>query len=215
MFEALYASGWQFPWGILQLQLIALAWLLARYRAIGSRWIAQAAVIMQLLIIADDVSKVPALDGIAAGIVFVILGDLRFLLVVERWGHRTAPPAWRWLGVPLAVSVLVPTMSWLFVQQAAQIANLRVLFVVHELMFAMLALGWLLASRSRGDLPTWQRQWIVRLCGFEFVQYGLWVAADLIILFGVDAGFALRAIPNLMYYVAFVPFMVLTAPRQP
>ncbi len=215
MFEALYGSGWQFPWGILALQLLALAWLLAKYRAINSRWVAQAAMLLQLAIIADDVSKLPAFDGMASGIVFVILGDLRFLVLVERFGHREPPRAWRWLVLPLAVSVLVPTMSWLFVQRAAQIANLRVLFVVHELMFAMLSLGWWLASRSRVDLAAPQRRWIERLCGFECVQYGLWVSADILILFGHDLGFALRFIPNLMYYVAFVPFVVLTSPRLP
>ena len=67
MFASLYASPWQFPWGILLLQIPILAWVVARARArarvlAGSEaaspdWLVVAAVSGQLCIIADNLIK--------------------------------------------------------------------------------------------------------------------------------------------------------------
>jgi hypothetical protein len=37
--------------------------------------------------------------------------------------------------------------------------------------------------------------------------YGLWAAADVLILCGVDAGWPVRLVPNQLYYGFFVPFV--------
>ncbi len=43
---------------------------------------------------------------------------------------------------------------------------------------------------------------------FELVQYGTWIAADVgLMTLGSDAFYLVRLVANLLYYVAFVPFM--------
>ena len=47
------------------------------------------------------------------------------------------------------------------------------------------------------------------------VYYGLWAAADaLILLGGLDAGWLLRALPNQLYYAFWVPFVFFTFLRR-
>ena len=41
---------------------------------------------------------------------------------------------------------------------------------------------------------------------YAVAYYALWAAADLSILAGRDAGWALRMLPNQLYYALFVPF---------
>ena len=48
------------------------------------------------------------------------------------------------------------------------------------------------------------------------LYYGLWAAADALLLAtGADSGFALRVIPNLLYYGGFIAALARLAPRQP
>ena len=50
---------------------------------------------------------------------------------------------------------------------------------------------------------------------FVIGYYGLWAAADAIILTtGADMGFLLRVLPNALYYGGFVPVVAWTAPQQ-
>gem|GEM_PF-5782227 len=49
---------------------------------------------------------------------------------------------------------------------------------------------------------------------FVTVQYTLWATADVLILAGHDAGFALRLAPNALYYGLFLPFVYATAPAN-
>ena len=43
--------------------------------------------------------------------------------------------------------------------------------------------------------------------GLVGAYYGLWAAADVLILCGVDAGWLVRLVPNQLYYGLFVPFV--------
>jgi hypothetical protein len=118
-------------------------------------------------------------------------------------------------GLPaLAVSALVPLAAWIIATKAIGAGEGRVLFLVHEAMFTMLALGMWLVTRARRDRDDGERRWLAKLCAFELLQYALWASADVAILVGSDAAYLLRVVPNIMYYVAFVPFVWLTAPRR-
>ena len=44
--------------------------------------------------------------------------------------------------------------------------------------------------------------------GYSAAYYALWLVADvLIVAFGLDAGWALRIVPNQLYYAFWVPFV--------
>ena len=45
------------------------------------------------------------------------------------------------------------------------------------------------------------------MLGYLAAYYGLWAAADVLILSGVDAGWPVRLVPNQLYYGFFVPFV--------
>ena len=51
------------------------------------------------------------------------------------------------------------------------------------------------------------RRFVRDLTHFEMAQYVAWASADVVILSGVDVGYGMRLVPNLMYYAAFVPFL--------
>jgi hypothetical protein len=223
MFRALYDAWWQFPVGIFALQLVAAGALIrSRQRAValpagGARLLWFGVVIMQIIIMLDDASKGPWLSGsLATGfnVAFVIAGDLRFLLLLERFGREPRHFRLQHAALAIGVSAMLPLAAWIIATKAIGAGEGRVLFLVHEAMFAMLALGLWLATRARRDLAEEPRRWLTKLCAFELMQYALWAVADIAILIGADAGYLLRVVPNVMYYVAFVPFAWLTAPTQ-
>ncbi len=137
---------------------------------------------------------------------FVVLGDLRYFVLLERYGREDGVRPTRWLLYPLVYALVVPLASsvarWLWP------GNFRALFLTYELMFAALALGirFAVLPRREARCSAPRQRFLVRLTHFEIAQYLLWASADVVILLGVDAGYLLRLIPNLMYYVAFVPF---------
>ena len=146
----------------------------------------------------------------AASVVFVILGDARFLVLLQdptlSAGHRR---------LALVRGLLVATGFSLAAYLAsralpASMQSPRYLFLTYELMFLGLLLlirRWLPLAED-AQVRRAQR----RLTRFEFLQYGLWVAADLWLLFGgrwADYGYALRLLPNTLYYAGFAAFAAL------
>lgn len=220
MFEAVYGSTWHHPvafWvvGLPLLVFLALRLKSARYRRALGLLLA-----FQLLILTDawlTSAWSPFADGTAAktavAVTFVILGDLRYLLILQRFGldeEKAASPLRRW-AVPLAASLVVPIASKVVAVGWAD--QPRVLFLVYELMFAALAIGVLvvvLPRRRDAQAPLW----VKRLTQFEIAQYILWASADVVILSGHDVGFLLRLVPNVMYYALFVPFAWWSAPEE-
>ena len=72
----------------------------------------------------------------------------------------------------------------------------RVLFLVYEIGFFLLTLALLKWHPQLQKTP-----WLRRVSFFVLVYYGLWASADLIILTTQsDLGFALRVVPNVLYY---------------
>ena len=151
----------------------------------------------------------PSAWATASAVVFVILGDARFFFVLtdpalSSWGLRLR--ILRAVLISGAVSVAAYAVKQAF---PTQLASSRHLFLTYELMMfvACLFLMGLIWRRPDGPRTACQR----RLLGFEVAQYGLWALADLVILSAhrwSDLGFALRILPNALYYVAFVPFAV-------
>ena len=152
----------------------------------------------------------PALAGIVP-LFFVLAGDFRYLLVV---GVGTADGRLELrrrsvLGA-LALTVVVPLLTQIVLRALPEtMSGARVMFLIYELSFTGLTLAllrWHPSARSRG--------WIRSLSWFVVLYYGLWAAADLLILgTGSDLGYLLRMLPNLLYYGGLIAVIGLSAPR--
>jgi hypothetical protein len=158
-------------------------------------------------------SPVPQVKALATVVplAFVIMGDARYFVIVERVrsGKLDARAIGRAIGFAFIVPVAsyVPQLLW-----PAFFEKSRHVFLLYEAMFLVLAIAmraWL-PRRLDGE----GRRWALRVTELEIVQYALWVTADVIILAGSDAGFAIRLVPNAIYYVLFLPFAARTAPRD-
>ncbi len=152
----------------------------------------------------------PSLASIAP-LFFVLAGDFRYLLVVGAGtadGRLELRP--RNVLSALALTVVVPLLTQIVLRALPEtMSGARVMFLIYELSFTGLTLAllrWHPSARSRG--------WIRSLSWFVVLYYGLWAAADLLILgTGSDLGHLLRMLPNLLYYGGLVAVMGLLAPR--
>lgn len=236
IFDVLYDSPWHHPmlcWAATPL-VLGLLWR-ARPRADAApeaRTLWRLALLGQLLIALDALatgswSPIPAdtAASTAAGVGFVILGDLRYFVLLERYSLPGGPGGaagplrglLRALGLSLLIPVLFEVVS---LALPTVFAEPRRKFLGYEVLFLGLLLGvrWGLLPRRLAAGGQDLRGWLLRLTTFEVVQYGLWALADVIILAGARAGLLLRLLPNVLYYVVFIPFAYLTAPpplRQP
>jgi hypothetical protein len=158
----------------------------------------------------------------AIGIGFVLLGDFRFFLLIERFARRptggpldaTAPRAWAGAA---ALTLVVPVVAAVANRAlSGRFSDVRWTYLIYEALFVVFALVLRLAvlPRRLAALPDAVRAWLLGIAGFEIVQYSLWVLADAIILGGADAGFALRVVPNAMYYAIFLPYVAFRAPVE-
>jgi hypothetical protein len=160
-------------------------------------------------------SPVPQVKALATAVplAFVIMGDARYFVIVER--VRSGVLDRRAIATAIGFALVAPIAS--YVPQLlwpATFEKSRHVYLLYEAMFVLLAIGmraWL--PRRLADAPEDARRWALKLTMFEIVQYALWATADVVILAGSDAGFALRLVPNAMYYVLFLPFVARTAPR--
>jgi hypothetical protein len=157
-------------------------------------------------------SPVPGLGALpepAAGLVplfFVLAGDLRYLLLAFVATHAGGlAPSGAGVARALALTLVVP----LFAQVTTSLlgAPARTLFLIYELCFLALA----------GTLGLWLRnvresRWLRGLTSVVMLYYGLWALADVMILNDSDAGYALRVVPNLLYYGGFVAALAWLAP---
>ncbi len=151
-------------------------------------------------------------------ILFVILGDWRFFLLTERFAQRPVPKWQPWV-VALAFALIVPVIQGAAIALFPQaFPTLRHTFLAYELLFLALAISWrafVLPARL-ASTPHPVRNWLLELSYFEIAQYALWPLADVLILAGTDqgveAGYALRLVPNTLYYGLFLAFAAWRAP---
>jgi hypothetical protein len=141
---------------------------------------------------------------------FVLAGDYRYwLLVVAATAAGALAPRPRDLLEAAGLTLLVPIFSQLALAALPEtLAGPRSLFLIFELsMFALLA-----------SLPSWHANvranpWLRTLGRFVMLYYGLWAIADAILLAtGADPAYALRVIPNLLYYGGLIAAIAWLAP---
>lgn len=214
-YQAIYDSAWHHP-GLAWAGALVAAILFARKQRFLVGWF----VLFLVAGIADafftgPFSTVPAKHAWVAGVVFVILGDLRFFLLAERFIRGRLDVRGAITAVGLAF--VVPVATEVIRRAVPQIgATPRLTFLTYEVLFLALAVVLrfsVLPARLLG-LPGPLRHWILRIATFEVVQYALWVGCDVSLLAGVEPILLLRMVPNALYYAVFLPYAVLTAPAQ-
>jgi hypothetical protein len=214
-FELFYASAWQHPLALWLAAAAGAAVCLARRDLHPSvrRYGLALAVLSGLdaWLTATHVCGIGALPASIAGVVplfFVLAGDFRYLLL---WETATRDGAialsLRGLARAAVLTAIVPITAQLVAAEGP--GNLRVLFLIYELAFCALTAALLRWHPNAHALP-----WVRAVSRFVLLYYGLWATADVILLAtGADLGFALRVIPNLLYYGGFVAAIALLAPR--
>lgn len=176
LLAALRRQGFLRAWGILFAILIAVdAWCAGAFAPFPStsRW------------------------AMLTGVVFVIVGDFRYFLVVEARRRRPG----RAFAIALGLAFVVPLASQALRMSPWAARDLRVVYLVYEVAFValLLAYGALLGRAS----TRFER----RLLGFELAQYGAWASVDALLLATKQPVLhVVRVVPNVLYYVAFVPF---------
>ena len=167
-------------------------------------------------------------DGTLATVVmvaFVLLGDFRvFLLVLFLAARASSPSAGagaarearslpRVAGEAALWTLVVPVVA------VGGNAALRALagdlpsqsiWLVYELAFVAMALVLrraVVPARVPAERPH-VRAYLRAVLAYVAIYYALWAAADVLILAGgVDAGWALRIVPNQLYYAFYVPLV--------
>jgi hypothetical protein len=219
MFRALYDSIYHHPLAMWAVGAVVLVALLAKNAP--KRGLLGALLLVFQLEIMLDAWLTGALSPLtphttlatAAAVLFVILGDLRFFVLLERFTHPRGAHLTRWLLAPVAYALWIPIVS--NVASVVWPGNLRAQFLTYEMMFAALAI--VIRVRilpRRTEVAPEHHAFGVKLTHFEIVQYALWASADVVILLGHDVGYLLRLVPNMMYYAAFVPFAWHSAPAE-
>jgi hypothetical protein len=204
-FEAFYASALQHPWLLWAAAIAGLGLCVAR-PDLSPRLRRYCAALTALSLAdawltSDHVYGIGALTGQAARFVplfFVLAGDCRyFLLLGAGTPNGDFAPSARAFASAAGLTTAVPIFSQVVLWALPEsLASARMLFLVYELAFAALVVV-LLARHSRVR----RTPWLARVSRFVLLYYGLWATADVIILAtGSDLGFALRVVPNVLYY---------------
>jgi len=234
--HAAYYSALQTVWAPLVVPLAFLAWRLAARaplaRAVvpgAARFVSIATVVFALETLLDPIATGPLLktgalrDGVVATVVpfvFVYLGDLRVLVIAL----AVAAPALSLgalLGHAGAVALIVPIAAGgTYAALRALVPALpgQALWMLYEAGFLALcvvaARVWLPrldappgSSSSRTPIGTAGRAFLEALFGYSAAYYAVWLAADVLIVGGLDVGWAIRMLPNQLYYAFWVPFV--------
>lgn len=147
-------------------------------------------------------------------IAFVILGDFRFFLLLEKFRSGAS---WRVAALRAAAfAFVVPVAQALAIKAAPELfTQERHIYLVYEALFVALAATLLLLRYpSRAASSPALGWYATRLTAFFLVQYALWVLSDVLILQGQAWALGLRLVPNAMYYGLFLFFAAFKAPEE-
>lgn len=226
IYDRIYDSALHHP-GLCFVAAVPVLWALVRARPAdpaGDRpFLWRFALVFQLLIVLDAYftgawAPLPPAHPliVALAVLFVIVGDLRFFLILARFTDpqrrtgRALLRATTWasalaLGsfvVSRALPALVPTKRELFLLFES-------LFVV---LLVVLRVAWLPRRVDRAAQPDLYR-YLDRILLLELLQYALWAGCDVFIVLGLRGALLVRIVPNVLYYVVFAPAAFFLAPR--
>lgn len=225
MFLSFYLSDLQSTYAVWPAPLLLLAWLvLTGGRSAttdDARFVRTYAIFFAVETVLDPfvtgpLSRWLGIAGSAAGtavlVFFVLLGDFRVLLLLERLARQhlarerllLESAAWT-LVVPLAALALEQVLGAL----AGHLPE-NAIWLLYEVSFVVLALYLRTIA-----LPAWvgpgrraRLAYLRSVATYVAVYYALWATADVLITFlDLDAGWALRVVPNQLYYAFYLPFV--------
>lgn len=227
--QAAYYSDLQSLWSLWVMPLAFLAWRAAvpvdPSRAVApeaARFVAGVTLFFAFATMVDPASTGPLAksEGIAGTwratailFFFVLLGDFRVLLLVA----GVARPE-RSLGAQLAwagrMTLIVPVLAGVtYFPAKALVPDLhgQILWMIYEAGFFSLCLvlsrRWLPTALGDDARSRPRRRYLRALFGFSAAYYALWLTADVfIVLAELDLGWAIRMVPNQLYYAFWVPF---------
>lgn len=219
-FADFYASELQGLWLLLVAPALFLAWrAVARSRSEGvspplAPFVARWCVVFAVLTLLDPIATGPLVKALgwtgggatAVMLFFVLLGDFRIWWLVY---HAAAPgPAALRRALVPTVAIAVSGYALFALAELVFVAvDGQVLWLLHESLFCATALllraRWL--PRAIDDAAL--RRFVGAVLGYAATYYALWASADLLLLAGLDLGWALRVVPNQLYYAFTVPFV--------
>ncbi len=186
----------------------------------ATRFVALLTLFFAIETIVDPIATGPLLKKtflgktIAADLIpflFVYLGDLRVLILavgVARPDRTLAvnlriAGAWA-LIVPIFAGVSFELIRWINPEAHGQL-----LWMLYEFAFFALSIGlgrfWV---SGRFDHEPGKAAFLRSIFGYSAAYYALWFSADLLIVgAGLDLGWAIRIVPNHLYYGFWVPFV--------
>jgi hypothetical protein len=232
MFLEFYRSDLQSVYALCAVPLVFLTWLLvspaaraaARSSEAPRRFLYFYCLVFALETILDPIATGPFLRWLGAGdsglgtaipLTFVLLGDFRVYLLIfglarlaQRGGALAAAlleaAAWTFL-VPIVAYTADSTLH-----HANPGLPEQTIWLFYELAFLGIAI-WLRAGGIARRVPASEgalRHRLEAVAGYAAVYYALWATADVLILvFALDVGWALRVIPNQLYYGFYLPFV--------
>lgn len=144
---------------------------------------------------------------------FVLVGDLRFIVLLAYLiyaGKNMAELKKFRPGGDVLRPALIFTLFTTLIISALGFARpdlftaARHKFLAYEAVFFILTVLWIFVVLPQKPVAAAERQFLrsaaVPVLGF----YGLWVLADLLILNGKPVGYAVRVLPNFLYYSLFL-----------
>jgi hypothetical protein len=221
MFKSVYDSAWHNPGAFVLANAALLLFALRARGGLRAFLLVFTAEILLDTTLTNAFSPIPKHLASTVAIPFVLLGDARVLILFERIraARTTAgfegPSRGRATLLGLALALLVPVAQSVALALAPGLfVEPRRIFLAYELLALLGLLGYRIArwEPAAGAMDAGLRRWGVALWTFVTVQYALWASADAVILAGHDVGFALRIVPNAMYYIAFLPLAWALAP---
>lgn len=225
MFFDFYKSDLQSTYLLWPVPLLLLAWLLLtggrKATTADARFVRAYTLFFAVETVLDSFTTGPlssllGIAGTGAGTVvlifFVLLGDFRVLLLLQRLA-RPALARERLLAESAAWTLVGPLGALSLEQVLAVLVGPlgeNVIWLLYELSFLVLAL-WL---RQVG-VPRWvgpgrpaRLAYLQSVATYAAVYYALWASADVLIqVLGLDVGWALRVVPNQLYYAFYLPFV--------
>lgn len=228
MFLSFYTSDFQTTYATWPVPLAFLAWLvLTGGRPTATRdaaFLRAYAVFFAVETVLDSLATGPltrllGLAGTPVGLVvlifFVLLGDFRVLYLLQRLSFPDRARE-RLLAESAAWTLVVPLVA-LSIRAALETLTgalgENAIWLIYELCFLALAL-----VLRQVVLPRWvtgpgrarRLAYLQSVATYAAVYYALWATADVLIqVLDLDVGWALRVIPNQLYYAFYVPFAYL------
>lgn len=173
----------------------------------AARFVRTWTIVFALASIADPIAT--GLFGVPL-VPFVLLGDFRvfaLILPVMQPGRSRLIA----LAEAAAWTLVVPAIAFGGIRAVALLHGAEppgvLLWITYETSFALLTVFLLVrvVPARVGVERLAVRRYLRSVLAVVLAYYVLWVAADVVVLRGHDAGWALRVVPNLLYYGAFVP----------